>query len=471
MTQTVSGGWEALSAAMSGPVLGPSDEGYDEARKVWNADIDRHPRVIAGCTSAQDVATAIAFARDEGLEVAVRGGAHSVPGHCVVDDGIMIDLSRLNQVVVDPAARRARVGGGALLAELDAVTQAHGLAVPVGAVGHTGVAGLTLGGGMGWLSRQAGLTVDNLVSAEVVVADGRILRVSATEHPDLFWAIRGGGGNFGVVTEFEFRLHEVGPTVQFGLLFWEIDRGVEALRVIRDAIAELPRSVNAIVAAALNAPPLPFIPEQHRDKLGHALLVAGFGDPAEHERVITRVREALPPLFDHVQPIPYTALQQTFDEASPWGLYDYDKGIMLDELSDGAIEVIDEYARRKTSPLSFVFVYRLDGAFAEIRPDDTAFGGDRSPCYFAFLIAEGLTPATLVADREWVRALWDALQPHSRGLGSYVNAIHEQDEDRIRATYGREKYERLVRIKQRYDPGNVFRRNANIKPGPVRVHR
>jgi FAD/FMN-containing dehydrogenase len=431
---------------------------------VWNADIDRRPAVIAGCASAPDVVAAVAFARKQGLEVAVRGGAHSVPGHCVGDAGLMIDLSRMNRVAVDPEARRARVGGGALGSDLDAATQAHGLAVPIGAISHTGVAGLTLGGGMGWLSRQAGLSVDNLVSAEVVVADGRILRASADENPDLFWAIRGGGGNFGVVTEFEFRLHEVGPMVKFGLFFWGIDQGDEALRLIRDVVADLPRSVNVVIAAGLTAPPAPFVPEQHHHKLGHALLVTGFGSATEHERVVARIRETLPPLFDHVEPMPYVALQQMFDEASAWGLHAYEKGILLGDLTDGGIEVLTEHASSKSSPLSFVFIYRLGEAFSEVGSDDTAFGGDRSPGYFAFLIALSPTAELLVADRAWVRSLWDALQPYSRGLAGYVNAITEPDEDRIRATYGPAKYERLAGIKAKYDPGNIFHRNANIKP-------
>jgi len=242
MTQTVSGDIEALRAAMSGPVIGPVDPDYDEARKVWNADIDRRPVVIARCASPADVKTAIAFATEQGLEIAVRSGAHSMSGASVVDDGLVIDLSQLRQVTVDPGTKRARVGGGALLADLDAATQAHGLAVPAGLISHTGVAGLTLGGGMGWLTRQAGLSIDNLVSAQVVTADGRILRAAEDENSDLFWAIRGGGGNFGVVTEFEFRLHEVGPIVQLGLLFWGLEQGPEVLRLAREVIPTLPRA-------------------------------------------------------------------------------------------------------------------------------------------------------------------------------------------------------------------------------------
>jgi FAD/FMN-containing dehydrogenase len=462
MTQTVSGGFEALRTAMDGPVIAPGDTGYDDARKVWNADIDRRPGVIAKCTSAEDVAAAVRFAQERGLEIAVRGGAHSMPGYSVCDDGLVIDLSQLNRVTVDAEARRARAQGGALLRDVDAATQAHGLAVPTGLVGHTGVAGLTLGGGMGWLTRQAGLSIDNLVSAQVVVADGRVLRVAEDENADLFWAIRGGGGNFGVVTEFEFQLHEVGPIVQFGLFFWEQDQGGEALRLMRDVVADLPRSMNAIPAAALNAPPAPFVPVEHHHKLGYALLVVGFGDPGELEHVAHRIRGTLPPLFDHVTPMPYTALQQMLDEANAWGFHGYDKGAYLEDLSDEVIDVLAEFVPRKTSPLSVLLFYRLDQAYCEVGEDDTAFGGGRTPRYMGFFIGLCPTPDMLPAERAWVRSLWDALRPHMMSLGTYVNSLEGQDEHRVQATYG-PKYDRLAAIKGKLDPGNVFHRNVNIK--------
>jgi FAD/FMN-containing dehydrogenase len=462
MTQTVSGGIEGLRDAMDGPVIVPADTGYDDARKVWNADIDRRPAVIAQCTSASDVVAAVRFAQDQGLDIAVRGGAHSMPGHSVCDDGLMIDLSRLNQVTVDPHGKRARAQGGALISELDAATQAHGLAVPMGMIGHTGVGGLTVGGGMGWLTRQAGLSIDNLVSAEVVVADGRVLRVSEDENADLFWAVRGGGGNFGVVTEFEFTLHEVGPIIQLGLFFWDQDQGANALRLMRDVVADLPRSMNALPAAALNAPPAPFVPVEHHNKLGYALLLVGFGDPGEHEQVVDRIRQALPPLFDFVTPMPYTALQQMLDEPNAWGYYGYDKGAYIEDLTDDVIDVLTEYVPRKTSPLSVLLFYRLDQAYCEVGEDDTAFGGGRTPRYMGFFIGLCPAPEMLPAEREWVRSLWDALRPHMMGVGTYVNALEGQDEHRVQMTYG-PKYDRLVDIKAKYDPSNVFHRNVNIK--------
>jgi FAD/FMN-containing dehydrogenase len=462
MTETSTKGLEALRATMGGSVVTADDPGYDQARKVWNAAIDRRPAVIANCTSALDVVAAVQFAQDQGLEIAVRGGAHSMPGLSVCDDGLVIDLSQLNRVTVDPEAKRARVQGGALLSDLDAATQAHGLAVPAGLVGHTGIGGLTVGGGMGWLTRQSGLSIDNLASAEVVVADGRVLRATEDENADLFWAIRGGGGNFGVVTEFEFRLHEVGPMVQFGLFFWGLDQGGEALRLMRDVIADLPRSLNAFPAAGLTAPPAPFVPVEHHHQPGYALLLAGFGDPAEHQQVVDRIRQTLPPLFDHVTPMPYTALQQMLDEANAWGFYGYDKGASFEDLTDEVIEVLTAHAPRKSSPLSVVLFYRLDEAYSDVGEDDTAFGGGRSPRYMGFFIGLCPTPELLVAEREWVRSLWDALRPHMMGVGTYVNAFDEQDDHRVRVTYG-PKYDRLAAIKAKYDPDNVFHRNVNIK--------
>jgi len=462
MTQTSTEGIETLRAAMGGTVITADDPGYEQARTVWNAAIDRRPAAIAKCATALDVVAAVRFARDQGLEIAVRGGAHSMPGLSVCDDGLVIDLSQLNRVTVDPDAKRARVQGGALLSDLDAATQAHGLAVPVGAISHTGVGGLTVGGGMGWLTRQGGLSIDNLASAEVVVADGRVLRTADDENADLFWAIRGGGGNFGVVTEFEFRLHQVGPMVQFGLFFWAQDQGGQALRLMRDVVADLPRSLNAFPAAALNAPPAPFVPVEHHHQPGYALLLTGFGDPAEHQQVVDRIRRTLPPLFDYVTPMPFTALQQMLDEDNAWGVYGYDKGAYLEALTDEVIEVITEHAPRKSSPLSKLLFYRLDGAYSDAGEDDTAFGGGRSPRYMGFFIGRCPTPELLAAEREWVRSLWDALRPHMMGVGTYVNAFEEQDDHRVRETYG-PKYDRLAAIKAKYDPDNVFHRNVNIR--------
>ena len=316
---------------------------------------------------------------------------------------------------------------------------------------------------MGWLTRQAGLSIDNLVSAQVVTANGQIRRASADENPDLFWAIRGGGGNFGVVTEFEFRLHEVGPVVQAGLLFWDLEQGRDVLGVAREIIAALPRDLNIIVAG-LNAPAAPFVPMQHHHQPGYVLVVAGFGSAAGHAQVMTRIRQALPPLWEFATPMPYVALQQMLDEANAWGFHTYDRGTYLEDLSDKTIEVVTDHLPRKNSPLSALLFYRLDQAYSQVGEDDTAFSGGRSPRYAVFIVAVCPTPQLLAADRAWVCSFWEALRPHSLGTGSYVNAMTEFEGDRVRASYGPAKYQRLATIKRKYDPRNLFRHNANIQP-------
>jgi hypothetical protein len=464
MTHTITKGMDRFRAAMDGPVILPGEAGFDDARRVWNAAIDRRPAVIARCATAADVVAAVGFAREHGLEMSVRGGAHNPAGTAVSDGGLMIDLSGLNQVSVDPAARRARAGGGALLADLDAATQAHGLAVPAGMVSHTGVGGLTLGGGMGWLTRKFGLSIDNLAAAEMVTAGGQVLRASAAEHPDLFWAIRGGGGNFGVVTSFEFGLHELDPEVQVAMFFWGLDQGVEALRLAREITAAMPPDINA-VSGAVNAPPAPFVPEQHHFAPGYVLLLTGFGGAPEHAQLVDLIRASLPPLFDLVAPMHYTELQQLLDAANAWGGYAYDKSCYLADLSGPVIDVITEHVARKTSPMSALLCYRLDGAYCRASEQDTAFSGGRSPRYAAFIIGMGPDEHVLAAERGWVRGLWSALRPHAIGDGdSYINGNTDYPGDGIRAAYGAAKYERLARIKAGYDPGNVFHVNANVRP-------
>jgi FAD/FMN-containing dehydrogenase len=452
----------AFQERFAGDVLVPGDPGYDEARSVWNGDIDRHPAAIARCFTAEQVAAAVEFARQEGLEIAVRGGGHSFAGFSVCDGGLMISLSEMRDVTVDPDARRARCGGGATWADVDAATQAHGLAVPGGIVSHTGIAGLTLGGGMGWLTRRAGLSCDNLVSAEVVTADGQILTASAESNPDLFWAIRGGGGNFGIVTSFDYRLHEAGPLAQLGLFFWGAGQGDEALRFSRDFVKTLPDDMGTILAG-LCAPPAPFVPELYHLVPGFALLIVGWGSAEEHEKVVDPIRAALPPLFEFVTPIPHTELQKMFDEAYVWGTLAYEKALYLDELTDEAIAVMAEHLPQMTSPLSFMPMLPLAGAYLEVGDDETAFGGRRAPCWAVNIAAVAQSPDVLATDRAWVRSFWEALRPHAQGSGSYVNFMSEDDYDRVQAAYG-QKYERLAQVKAAYDPDNVFHLNANIKP-------
>ncbi|NMO91381.1 FAD-binding oxidoreductase [Actinomycetospora sp. TBRC 11914] len=464
MTQVISR-VDDLRAALTGSVVTPDDPGYDEARQVWNGDIDRRPAVIAYCATAEDVAAAVTFARDASLEISVRsGGAHSTAGLSVGDAGIVIDLGRLSEITVDPARRRATVGGGALQRDIDAATQAHGLAVPLGEIGHTGVGGIATGGGMGWLTRQHGLTCDNVLSAQVVLADGRIVRAAPDENPDLYWAIRGGGGNFGVVTSFEFALHEVGPEVDVGMFFYGMDRAADALRLAREVIPDLPPDVSFEVVG-LSAPPAPFVPEEHHSRLVLALAAVGFGAEPHHRELLERLRAALPPLFEMVSPMPYAALQQMFDDAFPRGTHCYEKALYLEEFTDAAIDVAVERITATVSPMSCTFFYVLSGAYGASAEEDTAFGGGRTPRMQVFIL--GMTPEAdgLTAERAWVRGFYDALAPHAMGKGGYVNGILPDDVHRLPATYGT-KYPRLARIKAAYDPDNLFHRNANIPPAP-----
>jgi FAD/FMN-containing dehydrogenase len=464
MTQTADSPALELRSRMRGEVIGPDDPTYDESRRIWNADIDRRPLLIARCADETDVQTVVRFAGEHGHALAVRGGAHSMAGACIIDDGIMVDLSLINQVSVDPETRRARVGGGALLGDMDAATQAVGLATPAGLISHTGVGGLTLGGGMGYLTRRHGLAIDNLLSARVVTADGEARVASATEEPDLFWAIRGGGGNFGVVTEFEFALHEAGPMIQFGLLWWGLDDGSAMLRHARQVIATMPDDLN-IVVGGLNAPLAPFVPEQHQGQPGYGMIVVGFGSSESHAEVLDTIRAAVPPLVDFVTPMPYVALQQLIDEPNAWGLHAYDKGCYVEDLSDDVIDTLTEHFPRKGSPLSIVLFYRLDGAYSRVPEEATAFSGGRSARYAMFIIGGCPVPEMLPAERDWVRALADAMRPLALRDGSYVNGVTDfTGSDSVSAVYG-EKFARLVEIKAKYDPGNLFHGSADLSPG------
>ncbi|NYI88434.1 FAD/FMN-containing dehydrogenase [Amycolatopsis endophytica] len=441
----------------------PEDPGYDQGRRVWNGLVDRRPAVLVRPSGPRDVATALAAARASGLEVSVRGGGHNVGGAAVGDDGLTIDLSTLSDVSVDPETRTARVGGGARWQQVDTATQGHGLATVGGTVSDTGVGGLTLGGGFGWLTNQHGLTCDNLLSAEVVLPSGDIVRASGDEHTDLFWALRGGGGNFGVVTEFEFRLHPVGPIIQLGLFFWEEERGAEALRFIQTVVDGLPRESGAIVAA-LNAPPAPFVPEEHHFRPGYALILAGFGAEPEFAELAQHTRTGLRPLFEFASPMPYVALQQMLDESAPPGILAYEKGLYLDSFSDPVIEAVTSRMPLRNSPMSFSPNLCAGGAFTEVADDATAFGGARTSTVL-FTVAALATDADVLArDRQWARDLWEAIAPYSSGTGGYVNFMTDYEQDRVRDSFGAVKYERLSRIKAHYDPENLLHRNPNIKP-------
>ncbi|HZE65248.1 MAG TPA: FAD-binding oxidoreductase [Sporichthyaceae bacterium] len=463
MTLMQSGNLDTLRAGLRGEVCGPQDAEYDEARRVWNGQIDRHPAAVAFCLDAADVSATIRWARAESIGITVRGGAHNATGAAVWDGELMINLARCNGIEVDPATRIARVGGGALLGDLDAATQAHGLAVPAGVVSHTGVGGLTLGGGLGWLSRDLGLTIDNLLGAEVVLADGSIVEANETEHAELFWALRGGGGNFGVVTRFDFRLHPVGPMIHLGMLFWDLENAADGLRACRELAADLPVGFGFIVGG-MSAPPAPVIPVEHHLKPGVLAMLVGYGTPQVHAAQVDRLRSSCPPLFEFVSPMPYVALQQMFDEGNHWGLYIYEKGTSLPELSDGVIDVLVEQLAARSVPTHMVLMYLTDREYCTAAEDATAWGGQRTPYWATFILGINHTEDTWGIGRDWVRATWERLDPLSRGIGTYINSLaDEPDADTLRATFGA-KYERLRRIKTTYDPDNVFRRNANITP-------
>ncbi len=462
MADTGAGDLDTLRVDFTGVVSQAGESSYDDAVNIWNGAITRRPSVVASCASSSDVVACLAFAQQRGLEVSVRGGGHNYAGFALCDDGLMIDLTPMNSVSVDATARRARCGGGATWGVLDAATQAHGLAVPGGFISHTGIAGLTLGGGFGWLTRLAGLSSDNLVGAEVVTADGEVLHASESENPDLFWALRGGGGNFGVVTEFEYALHPVGPMLQLGLFMFSPDQGGDLFRFARDFVERLPDDCGVFMAG-LNAPPEPFVPTELHLTPVFALAVVGLGDEQEHAELVEPIRQALDPMVELITPIPYVGLQQMFDASAPWGMHNYEKAVYLAELSDGAIDAILVHQAKKMSPLSFVPIFPLGGAYRKADGDATAFGGSRDIRYVVNISATALSPNDYEVERAWSRAYWSALVEHASGVGSYVNFMTEYEEDRVRSAYG-PKYDRLQRIKSTYDPRNVFHLNANIPP-------
>ncbi|MDR8414795.1 FAD-binding oxidoreductase [Nonomuraea sp. 3-1Str] len=462
---------ETLRERCTGRVVTEQDPRYDVARALWNGAVDHRPAAIVRCTGPGDVSAAIRFAREEELEISVRGGGHDVGGSAVTSGGLMVDLSGLRRVRVDPASRRAVCEGGATWADLDAATQAHGLATPGGTVSHTGVGGLTLGGGFGWLTRMHGLSADNLQSADLILADGQYVHASARDHPDLFWAIRGGGGNFGVVTGFTFRLHPVGPEVHFALLFWEAERGPEALLAIEEAIAGLPRRAGVLAAYGLTAPPAPFVPPPHRSRPGHALLIAGFGSAEEHRATVTGVEDMLRPLFTYADAMPYPRLQAFLDATAPWGVHAYERALDLAAITPRVAATLCEQAALKGSAMTFMPSFRLDGEFCAVDDAATAYGGSRLPHHTLCFTALTPSPEALPAERAWSRAAWEAVLPHAMGAGSYVNFQVEREADRVRAAYGAEKYGRLAAVKAVYDPDNVFHLNANIRPARRSRHR
>jgi FAD binding domain/Berberine and berberine like len=446
----------------NGEQLRPGDPGYDEARVVWNGLFDRHPALIARCITTDDVVTAVDYGRENGLEIAVRSGGHSAAGHSCVDDGLVIDLSLMKRIDIDPYSQTCVTQPGLTWAEFDGATQMHGLAVTGGRFSTTGIAGLLLASGSGWLERKCGLTADNLISAEVVTADGRVLRASKDENPDLFWAIRGGGGNFGIVTEFELKLHKVGPMIYGGLLGCAPDRATEILRFMGEYMADAPDDLGGAVGF-LSAPPEPFVPEEMHFQPIVAVVICWTGSKEEGERVVAPIREVAQPVVDMVGEIPYVALQSMIDGSAPYGTRAYVKAEFLSELNDEAIATLVEKGASRPGPMVQLLLEPLGGAIAEVSEDETALGRrDVSWCYHA--LSMWMDPSEEAADAHfgWAKDLKEAIRPHTRE-GVYLNFTSEDDDDRVRSTYGA-KYERLQQLKDKYDPENLFRLNQNIKP-------
>jgi FAD/FMN-containing dehydrogenase len=445
-----------------GRLISAGQADYDSARAVWNGAIDRRPRSIARCVGTADVVAAVRFARDHGLEIAIRGGGHNVAGTAVCDGGIVIDLSAMRGVRVDPAERRAWVQGGALWGDVDHETQARGLATTGGIVSHTGVAGLTLGGGVGWLMRKHGLTVDNLLAVDIVTADGERLRASDEEHPDLFWALRGGGGNFGVVTSFEFRLHAVGPTVLAGPIFWNASDAREVLRFYRDFIRDAPDELGTVVRFG-TAPPLPAIPE-HLHWRPVVMIGTCYAGPIEEGlRRLGPLRAAGTPLLDLVAPRPYAGFQAALDSTVAHGWNYYWKSTHLPDLRDDLIDVLVEHAFSCSSPRSYAAMFHLKGAVSRVAAGATAFGNRQAS--HAITLDGVWRPGEDFGDRDtaWARRFFAALGGFREGV--YVNFLAgDEDPGRVREAYGDSVYDRLADVKTRYDPDNVFHHNQNIRP-------
>jgi FAD/FMN-containing dehydrogenase len=454
-------GAEALRAGLSGDVILPGDPGYDDARKVFNSMIDRRPAVIARCASTDDVVAAVRFGAENDLPIAVRSGGHSVAGMSICDEGILVDLGGLKRIEVDPATRTARAGGGVLWGEFDAATQEHGLHTPGGRVTTTGVGGFTTGGGYGWTSSKHGLTCDNLISAEVVLADGRVVTASQEENADLFWGIRGGSGNFGVVTDFEFQLHELGPIVLAGLALWPLDRASEVFRGWRDYVDAAPDELST-ACVMITAPPEDFVPDRLKGQVAVGMAAMYVGDPEDGAGVVQPLKD-LGPEVDLIQPMPYTAFQAILDPSAPPGMRNYWRGEYMSRLPDEAIDTFVTHAPDVAAagmPLSQMIIFRIGQGVTAISNDATAFS-HRDADYLFHPISVWENPADDGRVIAANRAFADAMRPFGTGA-AYLNFTPETD--RIRDAYGDAKYERLVALKDTYDPENLFRGNQNIKP-------
>ena len=451
---------QELRAAVKGQIFTPGDDGYAEAAAVWNGAHDDHqPAVVVRCTGAADVIAAVGFARSTGLTIAVRGGGHSVAGFSTCDDGMVIDLSPMSAVRVDPVAMRATVGGGAVWADVDHETQTHGLATTGGLISTTGVAGFTLGGGIGWIMRKYGLACDNLAAADVVTADGRLIHASVTENADLLWGLRGGGGNFGIVTQFELDLHPLGPTVYAGPIFYPADAAPDLLRALRDWAPGAPDDVTALVSLA-TAPPLPVIPEEWHGKKVAIFIAVSTGPVDEGAGLVAAIRQVAEPIADLLGPMPYQMIQTLLDPLWPKGIHAYFKATNLARLDDDLVDRLCEQHLAAPGPQCEVHVHQMGGAVARVDDGATAFA-ERSMPFVLNAVTGWQDPDAAAAHRDWARAVIEAASDASTGR-AYVNFLGDPDE--ARTSYGKDTYDRLVSLKNRYDPTNVFRLNQNIPP-------
>ena len=454
---------DTLATDFMGDLVRPGDADYDAVRKIWNGNIDRRPALIARCRGVADVIAAVRFAREQDVLTSVRGGGHAVAGYALCDDGVVVDLSLMTGTRVDPLAQTIRVEGGCLNSHVDRESQVFGLAVTGGIVSHTGVAGLTLGGGIGHLMRKFGLSIDNLRSCDVVTADGELVVASEQENPDLFWGLRGGGGNYGVVTSFEFQLHPLGPTVLAGMLAWPMDDAPRVLRFLREFAADAPDEVG-IMAALRLAPPMPFVPTELHGKPIVALVPTYAGPVDDGERVLGVIKDELgAPAVDTLVPKPYTTHQKMFDPSVPHGQHYYWKSHKLGPLTDDVIDVVAEHAAQITCPAGSIPIFTQGGAVARVAESTTAFP-NRDAAHDINIVA-AWAPDDPEPERHisWVRSFFAALEPYSKGV--YVNFTNEDSADRVRAgAYSAEQWDRLVSLKAKYDPANFFRMNANIPP-------
>lgn len=450
----------SLSSAFSGDVLTPSSPNYDEARSIWNAMIDKRPSLIARCTNTADIVRAVQFAKSHNLLVAVRGGGHNIAGNATCDGGMVIDLSHMQAVHVDPAARTATAEPGVTLGVFDAATQAHGLATPVGINSTTGIAGLTLGGGFGWISRKYGLTIDNLISAEVVTANGEVVTASETENSDLFWGIRGGGGNFGVISKFTYRLHPVGPEVCSGLIVHPIADAKKLLAFYREFSKTQPDEVTVWVVLR-KAPPLPFLPEEWHGKEILAFACVCAGDMAAGEAALKPLRDFGNPIADVIGPHRFVGFQQALDPLLTPGARNYWKSNDFNELSDGLIDVLIDSAGRLPDPQSEIAIAQMGGATSRVAADATAYR-DRNVKFIMNVHGRWADPGKDAECVAWARGLCDATTPYATG-GVYVNFLTAEEGGRVKQAYGN-SYDKLVALKRKYDPTNLFRLNQNIKP-------